>query len=72
MRLEFDDQKRRAVTEPVLRGEWIESVTSGKPYQSLYSENIDPQNRKAISQYQAADASGSQPGSLGHFIDRYT
>jgi hypothetical protein len=71
MRLEFDDQKRRAVTEPVLRGEWIESVTSNNRYQSLYSENIDPQNREAISQYRAADATGSQSGSLGRLIDRY-
>ena len=71
MRLEFEDQKRRAVAEPVLRGEWLESMAGDKHYQPLYSENIDPQNQKAISQYQAADASGSQPGSLGHFIDRY-
>lgn len=71
MRLEFDDQKRRGLTEPVLRGEWIESIANNKRYQPLYSENIDPQNRAAISSYQAAEASGSEMDSMGRLIDTY-
>ena len=70
MRLEFDDQNRRAVAEPVPRGEWIESVVNEKRYQPLYSENIDPQNRTAILSYQAADVLG-EPGSSRRLIDRF-
>ena len=70
MRLEFDDQNRRTLSEPVLRGEWLESVANDKRYQPQYSQNIDPRNRDAISIYQAAGAPGG-PGSSGRLIDRY-
>ena len=70
-RLEIDDQNRQAVTESTLRGEWLESAANDKRYQPLYTQNIDPQNRAAISNYQSAEATAIEQGSLGRLIDRY-
>ena len=71
MRLEFDNRSRRELNEPVLRGEWLESVVNQNRYQPLYSRNIDPQNRAAIASYQSAEALGPESNSLGRLIDRY-
>lgn len=61
----------RPATEYILRGELLDAVINDPRYAARYNENVDPQNRNAISQYLSNDTVEGEPGSLGRLIDRY-
>ena len=69
---ENQDDHQLSTTEYVLRGELLDSIVNDKRYQAQYSENVDPKNRHAISQYQSIDIFATESGSSGRLIDSYT
>ena len=68
----IDSQRtRQDSSEYVFRGEILESVENNKPYKPEYNQQIDPQNRQAISNYQVTSVSRAETESLGQLIDRF-
>ena len=68
----IDSQRtRQDSSEYVFRGEILESVQNNKPYKPEYNQQIDPQNRQAISNYQVTSVSRTETESLGQLIDRF-
>ena len=68
---ENQDEPQHSTTEYVLRGELLDSIVNDKRYQAQYSENVDPKNHHAISQYQSIDIFTNEPGSSGRLVDSY-
>lgn len=72
---ENDDANRRPAspesTEYVFRGEVIESVENDKRYSPRLNQQIDPQNREAISNYQSTSIARVEAQPLGRVIDRF-
>lgn len=70
---DFSD-RRRARSESsdyVFRGEVIESVEDDKRYNPSFNQQIDPQNREAISNYQSTSVARIEAEPLGRVIDRF-
>ena len=68
----IDSQRtRQDSSEYVFRGEILESVENNRPYKPEYNQQIDPQNRQAISNYQVTSISRTETESLGQLIDRF-
>ena len=66
----LDDQHKPA-TEYILRGELLDAVINDPRPAAQYNENVDPQNRNAISAYLSNGTVAGEPGSPGRLIDRY-
>jgi hypothetical protein len=67
-----DSQRtRQESTEYVFRGEILESIENDKRYNPQFNQQIDPQNREAISNYQATSVARTESESLGQVIDRF-
>jgi hypothetical protein len=62
---------RQESTEYVFRGEVLESIENDKRYQPQFNQQIDPQNRGAIYNYQATSVSRTESEALGQLIDRF-
>lgn len=72
-RNDFTDSRRTRSesTEYVFRGEILESVENEKRYKPQFNQQIDPQNREAITNYQTTSVSRTESESLGLLIDRF-
>jgi hypothetical protein len=72
-RNDFSDNQRARPesTDYVFRGEILEPVESDKRYNPQLNQQIDPQNRQAISNYQITSVSRTETESLGQLIDRF-
>ena len=70
---DFGDSRRtrQESTEYVFRGEILESVENDKRYKPQFNQQIDPQNREAISNYQTTSVARTESESLGQLIDRF-
>lgn len=70
---DFVDSRRtrQESTETVFRGEILESVENDKRYKPQFNQQIDPQNREAISNYQTTSVARTESESLGLLIDRF-
>lgn len=70
---DFADSRRtrQESTEYVFRGEILESVENDKRYKPQFNQQIDPQNREAISNYQTTSVARTEAESLGRVIDRF-
>ena len=70
---DFTDSRRtrQESTEYVFRGEVLESVENDKRYKPQFNQQIDPQNRDAISNYQTTSVERTETESLGRVIDRF-
>ncbi|MFT4607695.1 MAG: hypothetical protein ACI9YO_001892 [Gammaproteobacteria bacterium] len=67
-----DSQRtRQESTEYVFRGEILESIENDKRYNPQFNQQIDPQNREAISNYQTTSVARTESESLGQVIDRF-
>jgi len=64
-------QNRQQSTEPVLRGEVLQSVENDKRYNPRFNQQVDPQNRDAISNYQSTSVARVETQPLGQIIDRF-
>ena len=70
---DFSDRRRARPdsADYVFRGEVIESVEDDKRYNPSFNQQIDPQNREAISNYQSTSVARVETESLGRVIDRF-
>ncbi|MFT5657410.1 MAG: hypothetical protein ACI9KN_000683 [Gammaproteobacteria bacterium] len=62
-------QTRQESTEYVFRGEVLQSIDSDKRYKPSFNQQVNPQNRAAISNYQSASAAEINAQPLGRVID---
>jgi hypothetical protein len=68
----FDSRRtRKDSTGHVFRGEVLESVANDTRYKPQFNQQIDPQNRDAISNYQTTSVSRTEAEALGQLIDRF-
>ncbi|MFT5226110.1 MAG: hypothetical protein ACI8XX_001863 [Polaribacter sp.] len=70
---DFIDSRRtrQESTEYVFRGDVLESVENDKRYKPQFNQEIDPQNREAIANYQATSVTQTDSESIGKLIDRF-
>lgn len=72
---DFDANDRQRTrpesSDYVFRGEVLESVENDKRYKPGFNQQIDPQNREAISNYQSANIARINAAPLGQIIDRF-
>lgn len=62
---------RSESSDYVFRGEVIESVEDDRRYNPSFNQQIDPQNREAISNYQSTSVARIESEPLGRVIDRF-
>ncbi len=73
MTLSIADEHDRNQANTCFGGEVLESVENDKRYKPQFNQQVDPQNREAISNYQTISVARteSESESLGQVIDRF-